>query len=126
MNLSGAHSDLSNSELDALYADVYQSYVAATGANKITWSHALSELTVEIVNRLTGPLEFVSGIFGRTKFPQYDAIQAKDASLRGFRQAVMSRESVAENVPSEIGWGVSGAALIGLAALAVVVAVKSK
>lgn len=131
--MSGAHSDLSDSELDALYADVYQSYSMASGMNKATWSEALIELTREILERLRNPFAFVYGYFGGAKFPKYDEIQANNPSLYGFRQAAVAQESVKENasatareVGGGIGWGLGGAALIGLTVLAVVVAVKLK
>ena len=136
MILSGVHSDLSDDELDALYASTYRSYKAAKGMSRVTWATALQPLNMEILERLRTPWAFVTGYFDATKFPQYDAIQAADPSMGGFRQSSEAQQSIhdsagridvgVESFGKNIGFGLGTAALLGAAALGTIVYIKLK
>jgi len=126
MKLSGVHSNLSNDELDAMYADAFASYDNASGAEKVTWAYALQPLGSEINERLRNPLAFVGGFFGYTKFPKFDAIQRNHPEMGGFVQTQAAQESVdyrADEIGSDIktglALGVSG--YVGAAALGLIV-----
>lgn len=133
MHLHGAHSDLSDNDLDALYAETYQSYVTATRASKATWARALQLVTEEILIRLQTVWSFATGAFGITKFPKYEKIQASDPSLYGFQQSEVAQQTIAahaaettSNIGSGIAIGLGSGVTIGLIALAVILALKFK
>ena len=119
MQLSGAYSDLSDADLDALYSTTYSAFASASIYDKTTLSIALSGIASEIIDRLINVSSFITGFFGFTKFPLYDAIQKADPSLKGFQQSTVAQTAVSQNasqlatnVTSAVKWGLSGTALV--------------
>jgi hypothetical protein len=133
MYLSGAYPDMSDNDLDALYASTYASFKGATGQVKVTWAEALAQLGMEITDRLMNVKDFVLGIFGHVRFPQYDAIQKRDPSLMSFQQSTeaqtltaSSASNVATSVKGTVGKLGSGAAGLGLAVVALLIFLRRK
>lgn len=131
MQLSGVYSDLSDSDLDTSYAASYASMQAAPGQAKVTWSSVVSNEGQEIIDRLKTPWGFVTGIFGATRFPKYDAIQKTGGG--GFQQSTVARTAVAtsaadlsKTVGDAVGkLGFAGLG-IGVAAIALLILLKKK
>jgi hypothetical protein len=125
MQLSGAFPDLSDADLDALYASTYNSFKNATGQVKVTWAQTLSLQGQEIADRLMNVKDFVLGIFGHVRFPQYDAIQKADPNAHGFQQSTVAQQTtaasvtnVAATVKDTVGKLGTGATVLGVAVIA--------
>jgi hypothetical protein len=134
MHLSGAYPDMSDTDLDALYASTYASMKGATGQVKVTWAQSLSLQGIEILERLRNVTDFVAGLFGHVRFPQYDRIQKTDPSMfGGFQQSTVAQSSVSESATNvattvkdtvgKIGLGVAG---IGIAVVALLIFLRRK
>lgn len=123
MQLSGAYPDLSDTDLDALYASTYASFKNSSGQVKVTWATALAQIGIEITDRLMNVKDFVLGIFGHVRFPQFDAIQKADPTLKGFQQSTEAQQTTATSV-SNVTQGVKDVAKnIGIGGVGLAVAV---
>jgi hypothetical protein len=133
MQLSGAFPDLSDTDLDALYASTYASFKNATGQVKVTWATTLTLQALEINERLMNVKDFVLGIFGHVRFPQFDAIQKLNPMMGGFQQSTEAQTATAQSaanvgqnvkdVAKNIGLGGIG---IGVAAIIVLILLRRK
>lgn len=102
MQLSAAsdYSNLSDSELDAAYEAVYNTFTAATGRDKLAASIEMDAIAQVILSKIGGVVGFMRGAAGGTRFPRYDAIQGK---LGRLQQVKAARESIAESAKNVAG-----------------------
>ena len=119
MHLNGSYDTLSNSELDSLYASTYASFNGSTGATKVSWAQALQLIAIDIVDRTANVGGFIEGIFGISKFPQYDAIQKTNPDIMSYSQVNNAQTAVATSA-ANVASNVSNAVKIGLVGTAVV------
>ena len=107
------YTTLSNSDLDALYATAFAS------GDSLTYTGA----GVEILYRQETPLSAFEALFGRHRFPQYDAIQASGKTTAGFVATDVAQRAVVTSAGTIVnqaeGYLKKGAWIIGgFAALA--------
>ena len=133
MQLSGAYPDLSDTDLDALYAATYASFKNSTGQIKVTWSNALMQQGMEITDRLMNVKDFITGLFGHVRFPQFDAIQKADPTLSGFQQSteaqtvtVASASNVGATIKDTVTKISIGGIGLGIAAVAIMLFIRKK
>ena len=99
---------LSDAELDAAYAAAFDARIYRDA----------QLYSVEIVDRLASIRSFVTGLFGSTRFPLFDA--------RGqFQQVAAARDAVniaAQNITNKLSlWGGSLTIIAGLALVAFII-----
>jgi hypothetical protein len=114
MNLSGAYSSLSDSELDNAYAATYAAKDSPTYTN----------IALEIVQRNASKSGFLFNLLG-SPFPQYDAIQASQGGFVASEAAPQTIVTSAGKVGTSIvdtAASIGKYGVVGLVAVAAIVA----
>lgn len=133
MQLSGTYDNLSDAELDDLYSSTFDSYQTSTGAAQIAWATSMQLQSMDILDRLSSVTSFITGFFGSSKFPKYDAIQKTHPNLKGFQQVTTAQTSVktaagnvVDTMTSGLKWGLGGTAVVGVGLIALYIYVNRR